>query len=352
MDLQEAYEQARIMCSKKQPHHTLNLRDDLDKIDCNQVERLLITSFYTGEIPDLKKFPHLRVLLCAHPLSTDYIDRQDWSQMERLYITIEHAPCHVRIIAPDIKELAVDIHNNDVDQLDLFTLGSHIIDIRGCNQLQKLSLKHFTDYELIMDPEIPGLESFTCYDTHNESFNFISHFSNLTSLVLASCDLVDISFLRHCPKLTYLDLNRNNICDAGAIQQLTQLTKVNLFGNPLNDTTFFNELPKAKTIYTARDRRLDDFASSLLTDLTNAYRAVLDSGKPDYSRGWLLQHAIDTLPKQEVFAIFFAKYVKRTISYKASPDYLFSSTRVSKEELAEYAITEYPFLTEYLNQQW
>ena len=349
MNLQEAYEQARMMCSKQRQYYTLDRESNLDEPGCNQIENLIIPNYYNGEIPDLKKFPCLRNLLCTRPLSIEYVEQQDWSQIERLYLTIEHAPCHIRFIAPNLKELAIHILNNDIDQLDLFTQGKHIIDLRSCKQLQKISLKHFTDYELSVDSEMPTLEAFTCFDTLNISFDFISRFSNLTSLALASCDLVNLSFLRHFPNLSYLDLNRNSICDASAIKQLTRLTKVNLFGNPLTDTTFFGELPNTKIIYTSRDRRLDNFSSSLLTDLASAYRAVLNSDKPDYSRGWLLQHAIDTLPEQEVFAIYFARFVKRTISYNASPDYLFSSTRISKKELEQYATKEYPFLAEYLS---
>lgn len=234
MNCYETYEKMKINCTLSQ-RHCLNSTNGLDYLNFEEIESLSIFHDYEAPFPDFSQFPKLRDFSSTKIITMEFLEQQDLSRIERLSISFDAVQDVIRFFAPALKDLKIYIDNNDSDQLSLIDIGRHIIDLRGLNQLQSLTLKHCTGYQLILDEQMPLIDKIVVTDTRYESFGFTGKFPNLKHMVISECKLSDISFVEKCRKLTNLDLSYNSILNINPILSLNNLEYLNLYHNPLEN---------------------------------------------------------------------------------------------------------------------
>lgn len=346
MNCYETYEKAKVNCAMSQ-RHCLNSTNRLDYFNLEEIESLSIFHDYEDPIPDFSKFPKLRDFSSTRIITMSFLEEQDLSRIERLSITFDASQDVIRFFAPALKDLKIYIHNNDSDQLSLIDLDRHIIDLRGLNKLQCLTLNHCTGYQLIFDEQMPLIEKLVVTDTRYESFSFTEAFPNLKHMVISECKLSNIGFVEKCRKLTYLDLSYNSILNINPILSLENLEYLDLYHNPLENRKKLDSFNVVKKIITDEDKEKQRFLSILSSDANLAYMAVLSARKP-VKKSLYMKQIIDRSTDIELFLIYFVRYVNTSIEHYSSQSSVGRRIFFSIEQLKDYAIEEYPFLTEYL----
>ena len=348
MTIKEVMEQAKECCEQQRPAR-LSDKNGLDTIDCNEINRLLITSDYTGPIPDLHIFSKLKKLHISRQISLAEFEQMDLSSIEDLFIVLEKKGDFIRFNLPKLKKLSVYISDNEAEQLSVFNTFDAVIDIRGCAALEALELRHCTDYKIKSDM-LPNLTKLRCVDYKQYDFEILKFTPNLTHLTVSECWINNIDFLSLVPNLLSLDLSYNEITNADKVMELSNLQSLNLCINPLDDKEKYKTLP-CKTIITDKDRDFERFLSSVWTSINMAYRMVISERKPDPKRKPFLQYMYDRQTDEQIYIRTLAAYIKRNIEYHTSTKKSWrKNVLLTPEELTEYVLQEYPFLAEYFGK--
>ena len=318
----------------------------VNDIECNTIESLMIAHDYVESIPDLHAFPCLRKLHISRSISLSEFEHLDLSSIEELYVVFEKKEPIIKINLPKLKKLEVYISNNEDAQLSLFDAFDAVLDIRGCSSLEELHLRHCTGCEIKTDA-LYTLKKFVCCDYKNYNFDLLNYTPNLVHLVATSCRLSNVDFLSLLPNLVFLDLSFNEITNTEVIFQLSNLRALHIYRNPLVNIEKLKALP-FKTFVTEKDRDFLSFVHSIGSSKVSVYSMLKAARKPDPKRKPFLQHLYDKQTDEQIFTRYLASGFKNSIEYHTTPDKTWrKNVLLTKEELEEYVLQEYPFLSEF-----
>ena len=318
----------------------------ISDIECNSIERLLIAYDYVDPIPNLNTFPRLKELHISRNISLSEFEQLDLSSIEELYVVFEKKEPIIKINLPKLKKLEIYISNNENDQLSLFDAFDAVLDIRGCSLLEELHLRHCTGFEIKSDI-LYNLKKLVCCDYKYYDFEILNHTPELLHLVATDCRLNNIDFLDSTPNLTFLDLTFNDIKDADKVMQLQNLKALHMYRNPLINVEKYKNSPY-RTFITEKDRDFLMFVHSIGSSGVSAYSMLMAARKPDPKRKPFLQHLYDKQTDEQIFTSYLASGFKNSIEYHTTPDKTWrKNVLLTKEELEEYVLQEYPFLSEF-----
>lgn len=345
MTVEKLMEKAK--CCYEQPKITqICNENDWNSIDSNNVESLLISHDYAGIIPDFSKFSKLKKLHISKNISLSEFEKMDLSSIEDLYVVFEKKEPIIQFNLSKLKKLEIYITNNDDDQLSLFNASEAIIDIKGCVALEELYLRHCTGFEIKCDT-LYNLKKLVCCDYKYYNFEILNHTPNLVHLVATECRLNNIDFLDSTPNITYLDLTFNDIQEADKVLKLSNLQALHIYRNPLIDVEKYKSLPY-RTFVTEKDREFLMFVHSISSSVVSAYSMLMAARKPDPKRKAYLQHIYDNQTDEQIFTRYLASGIKHNIEYHTSNEKNWrKNILLTPEELVEYVLQEYPFLSEF-----
>ena len=344
MTVKELIAQAEITFKQPQAFR-ICAEGETSGVDCENIESLIISHDYIGQIPSMSMFPRLKKLHILKCISLPEFEKLDLSAIDELYVIFKKTEPVIKLNLPKIKKLSIYINDNEDNQLNSFNVFDALIDIRGCDLLEELNLRHCTGYT-IKTNTLLKLRNFICYDYKKYNFEVLNFTPNLVHFVAIGCGIEHIDFLKLIPNVTYLDLSYNEIKDASQVLEMTNLQSLNIFKNPLNDTEKYQAWA-CKTIVTDKDRDLESFLSSVRASSNLAYSTLKSARKINPQRNKFLQHTYDTQTDEEIFIRYFASNVKRDIEYYTSPENNGESDNLlMEEELVECVLNEYPFLME------
>ena len=345
MTVKELMEQAKERCERPRPVRLCDMAE-LDTLDCDNIDNLLISHNYSGPIPNLHMFPKLKKLHIIKQISLTDFEQMDLSSIEDLYVVFEKKEHFIRFNLPNIKNLNVYISNNENVQLSLFDTFDAIIDISVCTALEELSLLHCTGYEIKTDV-LPKLKRLVCIDHKKYDFEILKFTPNLTHLVAMNCWVENIDFLKLTPHLLFLNLSYNEITDASKISELSNLKSLDIYRNPLDDLEKYKTLP-FKVLVTEKDNDFQMFLHSIWTSINSAYSMLKSARKPDPKRKPFIQQMYDQQTDEQIFTRNLASNIKQDIEYHTSTEKNWKKNiLLTVEELTDFVLQEYPFLTDF-----
>lgn len=128
----------------------------------------------------------------------------------------------------------------------------------------RVSLQPELDYSII--PYIDRLYHIAIYHSKLSEVNFLSGAINLTTLILDSNNITDISSIKNMLKLKLISVNYNKCNDISVLKNLTVLEQISFYSNGITDITPLANLKSLKKIGMYENKVAD---ISILANLSN-----------------------------------------------------------------------------------
>lgn len=352
MNIAEAIINAQKRCTPPVSEFVTGVLDathGIDSLDATSIECLWIKHGYDGAVPELSLYPNLKEFNCSKTVSLEYLARQDFLSFEKLLINIDNSPATIRINAPLLKRLYLNIHNNDSDQIDMFSMGPKMIDLSLMPCLEEIELRHCTGYDIAINGTLTNLKKAIYSGCRYADFSHLRCMPYLVHLSITDCKVSNLGFLNYCKQVKCLDLSCNEIADASAVLTLPKLEKVNLYRNPLQNTEQLSHITYP-SILSPHDADLDRYMWKLTLCANIAYLTTKRARIPDKKRPLFCQRIIDRSTDEELFAQNLEHLIWRDINQAIHGELRPPYKSLTPEEMLMQAVQEYPFIATGLTQ--
>lgn len=158
-----------------------------------------------------------------------------------------------------------DVNNSDIEKISNFFTAINHLSVKNSSKINNASVEFFGKMT-----ELISLDLSSCKLI--DDFSFLKHCTKLTNLDLSWCDVSDLRFLKDCPKVTTLNLSGYRpvlILDLeeevglNLLKYCPELTSLNLTLSSIHDLDFLENCPQLTTLNLMECVRIDDFSPLL-----------------------------------------------------------------------------------------